>query len=124
MTSRPVDREGAEINQIWKLQQAAKAKSQNGTLNTTALSQTPTETPASVPIVANNPDSQTSLPHPVKPQSPTPAECRDCPVRTGCKAALKLWHKKTPRTGLWRAWNDLIEKNKALMVCLKGDSKP
>ena len=124
MTSRPVDREGAEINRIWKLQQAAKAKSQNGTLNTTALSQTPTETPASVPIVANNPDSQTSPQQQAKPQSPTPEECRDCPVKSECKHVMKLWHKRAPRPDLSRGWNDLIQKNKALMPCLSGVKEP
>jgi len=108
MTLKPGNPAGQEYNTWWRAQQA----------------KTPTGTPANVPPVATKPGDQTSPQQQAKPNPGPPAECRDCPVRTGCKAALKLWHKKTPRTGLWRAWNDLIEKNKALMVCLKGDSKP
>lgn len=94
------------LNAAWKRQQA----------KLTTTQQKPDMKPRHDVVTAEK--AALILPTTLKPAGETPAECQGCSIHKGCRAVLKLWHKKKPRPELARAWCKLIDQNAGQMVCL------
>ena len=109
MTGRVIDREGMEINRLWKAQQAKQQAAQQKAVKEAHHDVTATEKPAVI-----HPDT----PKPATASGTTPEECKVCSVSKECKVILKLWYQHAPRPELVRAWCKLIDQHAPDMCCL------